>query len=103
LGHWQRLTLFLRKAGAPLDNNLCEQTLKMAILHRKNSLSYRTQHGAEVGDLFMSLIHTCRLGGVNPFDHLMALAQNPEQVRTHPEQWLPWNFRQALTRSADTS
>jgi hypothetical protein len=29
----------------------------MAILHRKNSLSYKTLNGARTGDLFMSLIH----------------------------------------------
>ena len=28
LKRWDALTLFLRKAGAPLDNNLCEQALK---------------------------------------------------------------------------
>jgi hypothetical protein len=33
----------------------------MAILHRKNSLACKTQNGARLGDLFMSLIHTCRL------------------------------------------
>ena len=60
LNHWARLTLFLRVAGAPLDNNVCERALKMAILHRKNSLFYKTLNGAQVGDLFMSLIHTCR-------------------------------------------
>ena len=38
LKHWDPLTLFLRKAGAPLDNNICERALKKAILHRKNSL-----------------------------------------------------------------
>jgi transposase len=35
LRHWDQLTLFLRQAGAPLDNNLCERALKKAILHRK--------------------------------------------------------------------
>jgi transposase len=34
LKHWEPLTLFLRQAGAPLDNNICERALKMAILHR---------------------------------------------------------------------
>ena len=34
LKHWEPLTLFLRVPGAPLDNNICEQTLKKAILHR---------------------------------------------------------------------
>jgi transposase len=38
LKHWGRLMLFLRQAGAPLDNNVCERSLKKAILHRKNSL-----------------------------------------------------------------
>src|SRR5258705_12803927 len=85
LGRWDRLTLFLRQAGAPLDNNVTERALKMAIQHRKNSLSYKTKRGAEVGDLFMSLIHTCRLNEVNPFDYLGALARNAGPVRAHPE------------------
>jgi transposase len=63
LRHWMPLTLFLREADAPLDNNLVERALKKAILHRKNSLFYKTMNGAEVGDLFMSLIHTCELNG----------------------------------------
>jgi hypothetical protein len=58
LNHWHRLTLFLRHAGARLDNNICERSLKKAILHRKNSLFYLNENGAKVGDLFMSLIHT---------------------------------------------
>jgi hypothetical protein len=61
LKQWGPLTLFLRQAGAPLDNNICERALKMAILHRKNSLGQKTQNGARLGDRFMSLIHTCRL------------------------------------------
>ena len=45
LKYWERLTLFLRVPGAPLDNNLCERALKRAILHRKNALFYKTCHG----------------------------------------------------------
>jgi transposase len=63
LRHWKGLTAFLREAGAPVDNNLCERGLKRAVLHRKNALFYRTLHGSEVGDLFMSLIHSCELAG----------------------------------------
>ena len=68
LRHWDKLTLFLRQAGAPLDNNLCERALKKAILHRKDALFYKTRNGARVGDLFMSLIHTCELNQANPFE-----------------------------------
>ena len=94
--HWSELTLFLGKVGAPLDNNLCEQVLKRAILHRKGSLFYKTVRGAEVGDIYMSLIHTCRLCDVNPFDYLNALQQRAQEVIGAPAQWLPWNFREQL-------
>ena len=94
--HWDALTLFLRKAGAPLDNNLCEQALKRAIIHRKGSLFFKTLSGAEVGDIYMSLIHTCRLCDVNPFEYLKALQHNVQDVSSHAARWLPWNYRQQL-------
>jgi transposase len=94
--HWSELTLFLREAGAPLDNNLCEQVLKRAIIHRKGSLFYKTVRGAEVGDIYMSLIHTCRLCDVNPFDYLNALQHRAQDVIAAPARWLPWNFRAQL-------
>ena len=78
------MTLFLRESGAPLDNNRAEQSRKMAILHRKNSLSYKTLNGARTGDLFMSLIHTCRLNRVNPFAYLLAITNHPEEVKSQP-------------------
>jgi transposase len=96
LRHWDKLTLFLRQAGAPLDNNLCERALKKAILHRKNALFYKTQNGARVGDLFMSLIYTCQLNQANPFDYLTQLQQHADLVAASPELWLPWNYRTTL-------
>ncbi len=96
LRHWEKRTLFLRQAGAPLNNNVCERALKKAILHRKNSLFYKTQNGARVGDLFMSLIYTCQLNEANPFDYLTQLQQHAEMLAACPEHWMPWNYRDAL-------
>ena len=98
LKHWVKLTLFLRKAGAPLDNNICERALKMAILHRKNSLFYKTDNGARTGDLYMSVIHTCDLNAVDPFDYLTQLQRHAKEVRAHPERWLPWTYRRITAR-----
>ncbi|MFH1438071.1 MAG: IS66 family transposase [Pseudomonadota bacterium] len=98
LKHWGKLTLFLKKAGAPLDNNICERALKKVILHRKNSLFYKTDNGARVGDVYMSLIHTCDLAGADPFDYLTQLQRHADEVRTRPELWMPWNYRKAVTR-----
>ena len=94
--HWSPLTLFLRQAGAPIDNNVCERALKKVILHRKNALFFKTQNGAHVGDVFMSLIHTCQLAGANPFDYLTELQKHAVDLAEQPQQWMPWNYRQQL-------
>ena len=86
--------------GAPLDNNLCERALKKAILHRKNSLFYRTLNGAKVGDLFMSLIHTAELHRVEPFDYLVALLRHAPALALDPAAWMPWNYTATLARLA---
>ena len=99
LRHWKPLTAFLRIRNAPLDNNICERALKKAILHRKNALFYKTEQGAMVGDLFMSLIHTCNLAKVNPFDYLTALQKHSSELARHPDRWMPWNYHEALPES----
>ena len=101
LRHWLPLTLFLRKAGAPLDNNIVERALKRAVLHRKNALYYRSLNGAQVGDLFMTLIHTCQLCGANSFDYLVELQRNARELAAYPAEWMPWNYRDTLTRTAE--
>ena len=99
LNHWKPLTLFLQVSGAPLDNNICERALKKAILHRKNALFYKTEHGAHVGDLFMSLFHTCNLADINPFDYLTALQEHASELSQHPERWMPWNYTAACSQT----
>jgi transposase len=98
--YWDRLTLFLRQPGAPIDNNICERALKRAILHRKNSLFDKTEKGAQVGDLFMSLIHTCELNRANPFDYLTQLQRHAVEVAEHPSQGMPWAYNQTLERAS---
>jgi transposase len=97
LKHWDKLTRFLQLPGAPLDNNLCERALKYAILHRKNALFYKTQRGAYVEDLFMTLIHTCQLAGVNPLDYLTWLLKNAQDLEKSPQNYMPWNYGQSLS------
>jgi transposase len=96
--HWLKLTLFLRKAGAPLDNTICERALKRVVLHRKNALFYKTENGAHVGDLFMTLIHTAELNHVNPFDYLVTLLRHPRELAQNPSAWMPWNYQATLAQ-----
>jgi hypothetical protein len=75
-----------------------ERALKKAILNRKNALFYKTLNGAAVGDLFMSLIHTCELSGANPFDYLAELQKHPTELASNPSAWMPWNYSETLAQ-----
>jgi hypothetical protein len=101
--YWDRLTLFLRDPGAPLDNNVAERRLKKAILHRKNSLFYKTRNGARMGDLFMSLIHSCELCRANPFDFLTDLQRHAAGLQGKPADWMLWNYQQVPCTPASES
>jgi transposase len=95
LNHWSALTRFLQLPGAALDNNLAEQALKAIVRYRNNSLFYRNAHGAYVGDVLISLIQTCRLNAINPFDYLSTLLHHRSAVFADPGAWLPWTYQQA--------
>jgi len=76
-----------------------KRALKKAILHRKNAYFYKTQNGRRVGDLFMSLIHTCELNKVNPFEYLTELQKHASELSSKSESWMPWNYQNMLQRT----
>jgi transposase len=92
LRHWSGLTRFLSVAGAPVDNNLSERALKRAVLLRKNALFYKTEHGASVGAILLSLIETCRLNGISAWAYLLWLMRHRTEARANPSACLPWNY-----------
>ena len=96
LKHWVGLTQFLRVEGGMLDNNDCERAIKAIIVCRKNSLFYKTEHGAYIGCLLTSIIETCVLAKENPFDYLVSLQNNRKDLVKNPHLWLPWNYRQQI-------
>ena len=87
----------LREAGCPLDNNICERMIKIAIRLRKNSLIHKTCHGAQVASILMSLIQTCRLAGVNPVEYLTKAQENKNALFKDPADWLPWRYKETLS------
>ena len=46
----------------------------------------------------MSLIHTCELTGVMPFEYLVEVQKHRELVEDSPSGWLPWNYQNTLKR-----
>jgi transposase len=96
LDHWETLTRVLQEPGAPLDNNVAERALKLAIRQRKNSLFYASEHSAYIASVLTSVIATCVQAGVNALDYLVALQDHRQEVRAHPSAWLPWNYPSAV-------
>jgi transposase len=99
LDHWETLTRFLHRPGAPLENNVAERALKLAIRQRKNSLFYATEHSAYIASILTSVIATCVQAGVNALDYLVAVQDHRHQVFANPSAWLPWNYEAALVPS----
>jgi len=98
--HWKKLTRFLTVAGAPIDNNIVERALKIAIRNRKAAMFYRTNYSAQIGGMITSLIYTCHLESINPLDYLTALQQHKAEVTAAPNTWLPWNYLDTMKEAS---
>jgi hypothetical protein len=90
LTHWHGLSQVLRLGSAPIDANIVERALKKAVLLRKNALFFRSQHGADVGSMILSVSETSRMADVPVFDYLVDVVRNARAVRADPRRWLPW-------------
>jgi transposase len=99
LEHWETLTRVVTEPGAPLDNNIAERALKLAIRQRKNSLFYATEHSAYIASILTSVIATCVQAGVNALEYLVAVQEHRQEVFANPRAWLPWNYEAALVPS----
>ncbi len=78
---WGALTRFLDDARLKLDNNIAERQLRRVAVGRKNWLFAGSENGAERGCVLYSLLATCKLHGVNPFEYLRDVIM---RVGTHP-------------------
>lgn len=75
------LRVFLTDPNVPLDTNHVERALRVVPMGRKNWLFAWTEIGAEHIGIIQSLLTTCRLHDVNPYDYLVDVLQ---RVDRHP-------------------
>lgn len=76
------------RKGVDRIAQLCREKLNadpfsghLFIFRSRRASSIRTRKGARMGDLFMSLIHTCELNSVNPFDYLIELQRHAGELK----------------------
>jgi len=77
LRHCDEIFTFLDRPGVPFDNNLAERMIRPAVVLRKNSQSNRSERGAAVQSILMSVYQTLKLRGLDP------LATIVEALRTY--------------------
>ena len=75
------LRVFLQNPRVAPDTNHLERALRVIPMGRKNHLFCWSELGAEQLGMLQSLMVTCRLHGINPFDYLVDVLQ---RVGRHP-------------------
>lgn len=75
------LQVFLSDPDVPLDTNHVERSLRGIPLGRKNWMFCWTEMGAKQVGIIQSLIVTCRLQGINPYQYLVDVLQ---RIAVHP-------------------
>jgi hypothetical protein len=69
-----------------------ERALRRPALLRRNALFFKTEHGAYVGSLLLSVLETCKVNGVNAWQYCLAVYRNARAVRARPFDWTPWRW-----------
>jgi transposase len=96
LNHQRALGAFYRLPGAPMCNNLLERELRLPVRLRDAAPLFRSRAGAAIAASLWTLCITALLNEVNVFEYLGCLQRFADDVRAHPDKWLPWNYQQRV-------
>ncbi|ACV36434.1 transposase [Candidatus Accumulibacter phosphatis] len=80
------LEVYLSDPEVPIDTNHLERALRAIPMGRRNWLFCWTELGARHVGILQSLIVTCRLHDINPYDYLVDVLQ---RVGQHPANRVP--------------
>ena len=92
IGNERRLSAFARHAGAPLDNNRVERTLRTSVRLRETTHFFRNTVGAAVADTILTVGASALGAHVNLFNYFAALLRHADDVRADPASWTPWAY-----------
>ena len=76
----ERLEAYLNDPEIPIDNNNLERALRAISMGRNNGFFCWTETGAEHVGVVQSLLPTCRLHDIDPYEYLVDVLQ---RVKTH--------------------
>ncbi|MDY0140245.1 MAG: IS66 family transposase [Candidatus Izemoplasmatales bacterium] len=97
LNQMPNLMHYLDRAELDIDNNRAERSIKPFVTGRKNWLFNHSIDGAEASARLYSIVQTCMLNNVNPYnylsDTLTKLANMTINQDTDIESLLPWKYQ----------
>lgn len=82
LNQWTALTRYLDDHRLRLDNNPIEQQIRPIAVGRHNWLFAGSKNGADRAAIFFSLINSCKLQNINPWQYLNDVLK---RLQTHPQ------------------
>lgn len=93
LRRWEKLCLYTTDGKLQIDNNLVENAIRPVAIGRKNYLFAGSHQAAQRAAMLYSLLGTCKINNVNPYDWLRDVF---EKIPTHHiskiEELLPHNW-----------
>lgn len=102
INQWELMNKFLEVPGIPLDTNDVERTLIQIVKYLAASFGYKTQNGADKGDMAMSLIATARNFDLEPVEYLRHCLENYKDLAENPDKYLPWNYLKNRSKPPNT-
>jgi transposase len=99
LPRWEKLSLYTTDAILQIDNNPVENAVRPVAIGRKNYLFAGSHEAAQRAAMIYSLLATCRMHDVNPFDWLKYVFENIHLYTTkNIEELLPQNWKKRMKK-----
>lgn len=94
LNNWIALTRYLANGLLDIDNNQAERLMRPITVGRKNWMFAGSDRGGVAAATIYSLIETCKLNNINPYDYLSdVLARLPNTLHRDIKSLLPYNWQ----------
>ena len=91
---WEQLMIYTTDGKLNIDNNPVERAIRPVAVGRKNYLFAGSHEAAQRSAMLYSLMGTCKLHGINPFDWLKNVL---EIIPAHPinkiQELLPYHWK----------
>lgn len=100
LRRWDKLCIYTTDGRLQIDNNLVENAIRPVAIGRKNYLFAGSHHAAQRAAMIYSLLGTCKINNINPYDWLRDVFERlPSYPINRIGELLPHRWSLASTHS----